>query len=401
MDANKVHVKYVLDRDKLESCDIVLSRVSWDWDVFGDALKSHLIRMGSKDYSHAMLYFDGSILHAHLPMVFATNPQRVWAVQDDDCLSLRCPILTSNQKAGIEAYAREHVGALYSTMEAVQTPLRKKGKACSVSGKEFCSRLVAEAYASVGISLVDNSSFCAPGDFLKSKNLKQMGPCTRIATDIDVNIIKSKDYVLLSQNRTYDLLENVRILAKQDGFEITTFKSVVEYVQQHPLRDAKVAQLFLQTHYFETWKEEADAHRYRYDLLAYKQWASLYPQYAKVGLSSMFDCVGRYGDALLILDGIHANLRTIAQLVACYRKMLQDIAKRLQIPIVLCMGRTEVGPLANLCAICDHLVNGTYRQFYSLGVTEEVQQLKFQWQQASLCSEHLVGTLNGPLRDQS
>ena len=404
MNTHKGADKYVLAWEKLESCDIVLSRVSLDRnDLFNpakdwDALKSHMIRMGSKDYSHAMLYFEGSILHAHPPMVFASNPQRLCVLQQDDCLCLRCPILTAGQKRRIEAYAREHVGALYSTMEAAQTPLRKKGKTCSRSGKEFCSRLVAEAYAAAGILLVKNPSFCAPGDFLRSKNLNQVKPCTRIATDADIGIILSKDFVLLSQKRTYELLKNVRTLAKQDGFKITTFKSVVEYVRKHSTRDAEVEKLFIKTHYFDTWKEEASVHGYRYNLLEFSALSSLRPRYAKAEISGMFDCAGRYGDALLFLDDIDSDLRTISQIVTCYREMLKDIAKRLLIPIALNMGKPEVGPLTKLHAICDHLVGGTYRQLYSLGVIEEIQQLKCEWQQASLCSEHLVGTLDELLR---
>ena len=172
MDSEKYTGQYVLDWMKLQPCDIVLSGESLSIDALlnpkrlWNVAKSGAIRLGSKQYSHAMLYVKGSILHAHPPMVFAVNPQRLSAAHADDYAHLRFKGLTPDQKRVIEEYARSRVGALYSISEAAKTVVKKSGDERDMSGVEFCSRLVAKAYESAGVPLVPNSSYCAPGDFL-------------------------------------------------------------------------------------------------------------------------------------------------------------------------------------------------------------------------------------------
>ena len=165
MNCSKYIVSYVLDWTKLQPCDIVLSRKSlslkglFHQKRLCEATKSGVIRLGSKHYSHAMLYVGSSVIHAHPPMVFAVNPQRLSAAHDDDYVCLRFNGLTLDQKQKIEEYARGRIGALYSVTEAAKTMTKKLGDERDLSGLEFCSRLVAEAYDYAGIGLVKNISY--------------------------------------------------------------------------------------------------------------------------------------------------------------------------------------------------------------------------------------------------
>lgn len=387
MESEKYIGKYVFDWKKLQPCDIVLSRESLSMDALlnptrlWDVAKSGAIRLGSKHYSHAMLYVNGSILHAHPPMVFAVNPQRLSAAHADDYVCLRFEGLTADQKRKIEEYARSQVGALYSVREAAKTAVMKSGGERDVSGVEFCSRLVAEAYEHAGVSLVSNCSYCAPGDFLSVKSLTNLGACTRLAGELDIKILESPDFVLQSQERTFKLLEGVRDMAKKDNFRISTINSVFDYVWQFPHRDSDVCRLLNESRYLETWKDDAAAHGYRYEPFAMLKIRVCQPGDFRNEVVSLFDCAGRYGDELLKLDLIKCGLKTIDAIADLYRDMQKDIRRRVACLVMLYVQQLGVGPLSNLYRICDHLVEGTYSLYYSLPVRDQTAKLKSEWEQ--------------------
>jgi len=387
MNCSKYIVSYVLDWTKLQPCDIVLSRKSlslkglFHQKRLCEATKSGVIRLGSKHYSHAMLYVGSSVIHAHPPMVFAVNPQRLSAAHDDDYVCLRFNGLTLDQKQKIEEYARGRIGALYSVTEAAKTMTKKLGDERDLSGLEFCSRLVAEAYDYAGIGLVKNISYCAPGDFLSVASLINMGSCTRRLDEHDKAIINSEDYVLLSQERSYKWLQSVNSLAAKDGLPIETLNSVFEYVLRFPKRDGDVFGLLKESGYLETWKDDAKAHGYRYDPMAMADLHANQKSDFCNEVVCLFDCVGRYGDELISFDQINGSLQTINANANMYRDMLNDIQRRAVILVLLFISQPGVGPLSTLHAMCDHIINGSYSQHYSLPVRDETAKLRDEWKQ--------------------
>jgi hypothetical protein len=70
---------------------------------------------------------------------------------------------------------RGHIGTQYSVKEAMLTAL---GGARQWSKKQFCSRLVAQAFASVGIELVADPNFCSPADLKDSLLLVAVSDAT-------------------------------------------------------------------------------------------------------------------------------------------------------------------------------------------------------------------------------
>ena len=385
MDFSKFIGPYVLDWTRLQPCDIVLSRESLSVDGIlrpkrmWDVVKSGAIRLGSKCYSHAMLYLGGSIIHAHPPMVYAVNPQRLSSAHDDDYVCLRFDSLTVAQKRKIEEFARGQVGALYSIPEAAKTILKKSGDAQDLSGVEFCSRLVAEAYSYAEIHLVQNCSYCAPGDFLSVKSLVQIGACTRSANAHDIAILKSTDFVLRSQERAYDWLKSVRVMSENDGFVVKTINSIFEYVLRFPNQDGEVFDALDESRYLETWKEDKDAHGYRYDPMAMLSIRQNQPDDFVNEVMSLFDCAGRYGDELVMLNKIKGRLSTLDAIVDLYLNMLKDIKNRACRLVAIYLSQPGVGPLSTLHAICDHLVNGTYDLHYTLPVRDMTDNLKREW----------------------
>ena len=91
MNERKWKSGYVLMWDMLLPGDIILSRHSKGGDEsFWSATKSKFIQVTTGgEYSHAMLYFTQSIIHASPPGVFSTNPQRLIASGRDDFQVLR------------------------------------------------------------------------------------------------------------------------------------------------------------------------------------------------------------------------------------------------------------------------------------------------------------------------
>ena len=385
MDFSKFIGSYVLDWARLQPCDIVLSRESLSVDGMlqpkrmWDVAKSGFTRLGSKHYSHAMLYVGGSIIHAHPPMVFAVNPQRLSAAHDDDYMCLRFDSLTLEQKRKIEKFARSQVGALYSILEAAKTVKKKSEDAQDQSGVEFCSRLVAEAYSYAGIQLVPNCSYCAPGDFLSVKSLAQIGACTRSANAHDIAILKSTDFVLRSQERAYDWLKSVRVMSENDGFIVKTINSIFEYVLRFPNQDGEVFDALEESRYLETWKEDKDAHGYRYDPMAMLSIRQNQPDDFVNEVMCLFDCAGRYGDELKKLNQIKGKSKTINAVADLYQTMIKDVQSRLMLVIMQYIGKLGVAPLVELRTMCIHLIGGTYCQYYSLTAYEEAAKLKAEW----------------------
>ena len=385
MDFSKFIGPYVLDWTRLQACDIVLSRESLSVDGIlrpkrmWDVAKSGAIRLGSKYYSHAMLYVGGSIIHAHPPMVYAVNPQRLSSAHDDDYVCLRFDGLTLEQKRKIEEFARSQVGALYSIPEAVKTVVNKSGDAQDLSGVEFCSRLVAEAYLYAGIQLVPNCSYCAPGDFLSVESLMQIGACTRCADEHDKAILKSTDFVLLSQDRAYDWLKSVRVMSENDGFDVKTIESIYDYVRRFPKRDCEVFNALKESQYLETWKDDKAAHGYRYNPMAMQMIYQYQSDDFFNEVICLFDCAGRYGDELEKLNQINGKSMTINAIADLYQTMIKDIQIRLIMVIMQYVGKLGGGPLVELHTLCTHLIGGAYCQYYSLTPYEEAAKQKADW----------------------
>ena len=83
MHGNHNSNRYVLDWKKLQPGDILLSRetlkledVKRDIRRLSDVCISKVIRLATGAYSHAMVYFAQSIIHAEKPGVYSKNPQR-------------------------------------------------------------------------------------------------------------------------------------------------------------------------------------------------------------------------------------------------------------------------------------------------------------------------------------
>lgn len=142
-------------------------------------------RFTLSDISHAMVYVEAhSVIDATGEGVHARNTQRLtW---DDSCavhvLRLK-EKLTNDQARRIVNYVRGRIGTQYSKVEAVRTVL---GGGNSWSRKQFCSRLVAQAYADAGLELVSNPNYCSPEHLRQSMRLAEVQDSVRTVRDCHV-----------------------------------------------------------------------------------------------------------------------------------------------------------------------------------------------------------------------
>lgn len=103
------------------------------------------------------------------------------------------------------------VGVSYSKREAVAALSPRFGKKGGGGGKQFCSRMVARAYASVGINLVKNPDYCTPENLKESEHLTQVANACVCVTGEELAAIRALgDKTRGMREKTNGLLQMVR-----------------------------------------------------------------------------------------------------------------------------------------------------------------------------------------------
>ncbi|WP_316214828.1 YiiX/YebB-like N1pC/P60 family cysteine hydrolase [Bradyrhizobium sp. SZCCHNR2035] len=239
---------------KLQRGDIILTTTT--------AAVSKAIRWGTKsDISHAIICVQHrSVIDATSEGVHARNPQRLFF--DDKCalhvLRLGAPP-SADQIDQICRFAREKVGSEYSTREAVRSAI---GGSDQWTRKQFCSRLVAQAYASAGITLVGNPHYCSPADLAKSPVLTSVPDAVEQVSDEEVGSWTAHaDSSEVMRKAINTFLEGARTKDKN----IQTFEDVGPYLIQHPAEDTFFSKLLESSGYLTVWQLNAERNRWQYE----------------------------------------------------------------------------------------------------------------------------------------
>ncbi|MCI5122910.1 MAG: hypothetical protein D3925_00145 [Candidatus Electrothrix sp. AR5] len=236
--------------DTLQKGDIVLTTST--------AKKpSGVIRTVSRsDISHAMICVAyGSVIDSTGEGVQARNIQKMIYDDSSPIYILRPKeILPETVIIEVVNFARSQIGTRYSKSEAalsVFPKLIKKG-----GRKQFCSRMVAKAYSSVGINLVDNPDYCTPEDIKKSEQLEFVAPSFILVNKEDVD-----DTTEGFRDVTNKLLVKLRDLDEK----IESLNDVHDLVVQRPDLDANIAQSLRDSGFLEYWRIEVLRFPWRYD----------------------------------------------------------------------------------------------------------------------------------------
>ncbi|WP_217363509.1 YiiX/YebB-like N1pC/P60 family cysteine hydrolase [Duganella dendranthematis] len=157
------------------------------------------------DISHAMICVAKScVIDSTSDGVHARNLERL--ILEPGCAGhvLR-PVkpLTFDQLHAITSYARAAVGTRYSMASAAQSVLA----GFYAGRRQFCSRLVAQAYRNAGADLVPDADFCHPGELLKSAALVEISDVLRdLSTEEEEDRREDIDNVQAMRSSTNALL---------------------------------------------------------------------------------------------------------------------------------------------------------------------------------------------------
>ncbi len=157
-------------------------------------------------------------------------------------------------------YVRERVGAEYSIQNALMAGAKLSNKA---SHKQFCSRLVAKAFLELGRPLVANPDTCTPASFLKSNALFEVTNALREVSNEEVKAWQNHpDTTQMMRNTTNTVLDAIRKLDPS----IQRIDNAVGLAVLRPDLDDKIANIFVESGYFDVWKLEREKSPWQYDL---------------------------------------------------------------------------------------------------------------------------------------
>jgi hypothetical protein len=221
------------------------------------------IRLATQsDISHAMVYVeDRSVIDATGEGVHSRNTQRL--IFADECsvhvLRLRTGISRSELDE-VVLFMRAHVGVEYSSKEAVMTVL---GGLRTWTKKQFCSRLVAQAFASAGITLVRSPNYCSPADIKDSAVLVAVDSAT---LSVSASEAALWDEILDIPKLTRDAINIILDGARRRDRLIQTFDDLHAHLITHPEDDLEFCQLLENSGYLALWRLEREKNPWQYEI---------------------------------------------------------------------------------------------------------------------------------------
>lgn len=251
----KNEVKFTLKIKNLKPCDIIL--------IGEKTPKSMLIQfVTSGQYSHAMLYVGNSILHATLKGVFADNPQRMHFSTTDNVVVMRLKApLSQTAIDAIIKYARTQVGKQYSISQATTVIL---GPRIFTSPKQFCSRLIAQAFLEADIKIVSTPEYCSPVDIFRSELFETVENSLCEANEDALIVARQFNPIEVNHRCYYEWLDKTRVLARKFGYYIASEETVSQFLEMYPQHSDEVSDYIRESGYLENYKYEKTSNPYRF-----------------------------------------------------------------------------------------------------------------------------------------
>ena len=192
----------------------------------------------------------------------AENTQRIFFKRSSPVYVMRLLGGLSTDKAQqICNHVREIVGAEYTVREAIKAASKRwKG----FSPKQFCSRLIGQAYHEHGYKIVSNPNYCRPGDFLKSRNLMKVSNPTVLVSDPEVRFWKAQTNGSPEAMRaaTNYILDGARSIDPN----VQSFNDMCRLIMSHPEHDEFINNLHIESGYYDIWKMDYDGFEWRWDI---------------------------------------------------------------------------------------------------------------------------------------
>jgi hypothetical protein len=212
-----------------------------------------------------MLYVQGhSLIDSTSDGVHSSNTQRNLFTVDCTVYVLRPRTpLSKAQKISILAYARAQIGTSYATFQAASVArLNPLKQSTTKSKKQFCSRLVARAYAEADIDLVEHPDYCSPDDLKSSPLLELIPAAIRTATQAEIGFANTVDTTGLMRDATNALLN----AARQKNGQIEALNDIDEHLFKNPADDQFMTNALIDSGYLDIWRYDCKKNPWHYDL---------------------------------------------------------------------------------------------------------------------------------------
>lgn len=307
---------YILNIEQLEPGDIILAG-------YNDKNSREIQRRTNSKYSHAMLYWNGSILHA-ADIVISENPSRMLFKEDESVCILRLKDELWNElriKCLIN-YARTFVGTYYDIEALIAM---KRGNVVTPNdNRQMCSKFVAQCYDYVCLDLVEDCELCTPEDINKSKIMNHVDNPLLEATEDDIKFANSYDVTKVQHKAIKDFLVSLNELFPEE--DIVSLMQVEKFIEKEPTNGDVVLELLKKTDYFDLWRLEKEHCQYLYNSdefkSMWKDWRGAVKQAIAIIQESKLIIGDKEGDIL----AYEQKIATVGD-IDYYRQMI-EVRKR-------------------------------------------------------------------------
>jgi len=235
-----------------------------------EAWESGQIRSFTKsDISHAMVCVaSSSVMDSTTEGVHARNIAKMFYPDDCAIHVLRFhPAIAPAAMAEAIDFVRGRTAAAYDIREAIRSVVAPFG---SGNDRQFCSRLVARAYASAGVELVKNPNYCTPADILRSPLLVELEDVTEWISEEDAAEVERTDATVGMRKVTMKFIDAVRQIAP----DVRELNDAIPTCIARPEHDEPISQALRRSGYLDHWKVERDIFPWRYASDAMVQFAN-------------------------------------------------------------------------------------------------------------------------------
>ncbi len=319
---------YKLDDSKLLIGDIILTTTS-------QKLSRIIKAVTNGDYSHAMLYVGGqSCIDSTRNGVQSHNIQRLLFQSSKFCKVLRhIEPLTTTQIDLINYFVRRKVGTEYSTHEAIQGGIKIRNNIKELN-KQFCSRLVTQAYQSAGLQIVNNPDYSSPEDINTSESLFEITNALRLANSAEIEFANEENTSLKKQEQAHNFI--FKKAREITGFDIQTFEQLNGILFHFPQFDKQVLDILIESGYLNLWNMDLQRNPWIYDFTLFEQHFTNKQQRQEIGKKqaiSEMDIRTRFQITFeTLLSGVKERpLKSLIIQIALYQKLIELSETRMRI----------------------------------------------------------------------
>lgn len=262
----------------------------------------------------------------------SANTQRLFFEKHNEVFVLRLKDgLESSTAIKICNFVRERIGSEYATWEAARA---WQGLGKKATPKQFCSRLVAQAYSAYGLDIVKKANFCTPKKILKSVKLVEVADATVDVTDEEYQAWQAHPSSLDAMRQsTNHILNGARKIDKN----IQHLSDVDKLVLEQPEHDETIMQLYVASGFLQIWKIDHEINPWHYDAKLMEIVGVLHPDsvrwYCKSTLAGDTRTDNRYvtnANTYQYYQSMRPR-KTIALLMEFYRMLAEQYADRIDI----------------------------------------------------------------------